>query len=201
MHINRRSFLLAAGCAVFARPALAGAIPLSELSRYFNGFETAQARFLHRNPDGSALRGTLHMRRPGRARFSYDAPENSLVIAGGSQVAIFDGRSNAGPNQYPLRSTPLGLILEKNVNLEDRRMVVAHGLHGGMTFVTLQDPERPQYGSIRLLFSAGPVALKGWIMRDDTGSETQITIEGMQYGMSLAASLFNISSESDRRRR
>lgn len=201
MRLNRRALMMGAACALIARPAVARTIPLSELSHFFNGFETAEGRFRQTHSDGSSLGGTLQMRRPGRARFSYDPPEHSLMIAGGSQIAIFDGRSNTGPSQYPLNSTPLGLILERNVNFQNRRMVVGHGMHRGMTFVTLQDPDRTQHGSISLLFSDAPVRLQGWIVRDDTGAETTIQIESMRFGVNMPASLFNITAEVDRRRR
>ena len=77
-------------------------------------------------------------------------------MAGGGQVAIFDGRSNQGPTQYPLSKTPLNLILERNVDFSNRAMVVGHTDDGTTTTVIAQDPENPQYGSIRLVFSAGP---------------------------------------------
>jgi len=61
--------------------------------------------------------GQIYIKRPGRIRFEYNAPDNSLMIAGGGQVAIFDPRSNTRPDRYPLNQTPLSIILERNVDL------------------------------------------------------------------------------------
>lgn len=183
------------------RPAFADRIPLSEISRYFNSFTTAEGEFTQINPDGTLATGRIYIHRPGRARFEYDPPEQSLVMAGGGQVAIFDGRSNQGPNQYPLSKTPLNLILERDVDFSNRRMVVGHTDDGTTTTVVAQDPENPQYGSIRLVFSAAPTELRQWVVRDDTGAETTVILGNMRFGNDLSALLFNITAEVDKRRR
>ncbi|NBB98407.1 MAG: outer membrane lipoprotein carrier protein LolA [Alphaproteobacteria bacterium] len=201
MSISRRSLFLSLPAFALVRPAFADRIPLSEISRYFNGFTTAEGEFTQINPDGSLATGRIYIRRPGRVRFEYDPPEESLVMAGGGQVAIFDGRSNQGPNQYPLSKTPLNLILERNVDFSNRRMVVGHTDDGTTTTVVAQDPENPQYGSIRLVFSTGPTELRQWVIRDDTGAETTVILGDMRFGNDLSAGLFNITAEVDRRNR
>jgi len=183
------------------RPALADRIPLDEISRYFNSFTTAEGEFTQINPDGSLATGRIYIRRPGRVRFEYDPPEESLVMAGGGQVAIFDGRSNQGPTQYPLSRTPLNLILEETVDFGNRDMIVDHMDDGTTTTVVAQDPENPQYGSIRLVFSAQPTELRQWVVRDDTGAETTVILGNMRFDGDLPALLFNITAEVDKRGR
>lgn len=201
MIISRRTLMLSLPALALARPAFADRIPLDEISRYFNSFTTAEGEFTQINPDGSLATGRIYIRRPGRVRFEYDPPEQSLVMAGGGQVAIFDGRSNQGPSQYPLRRTPLNLILERDVDFTNRDMVVGHTDDGTTTTVVAQDPENPQYGSIRLVFSADPTELRQWVVRDDTGAETTVILGNMRFGGALSAGLFNIPAEVDKRRR
>lgn len=183
----------------FALPAAAERIPLSELSDYFNGFETAQADFTQVNPDGSISTGRLYIHRPGRVRFEYDPPQESLVLAGGGTVAIFDPKSNQGPSQYPLRRTPLKLILARDVDLTREQMVVAHNSDGPTTSVVAQDPENPEYGTIRLVFTDDPVELRQWVVTDDTGRETTVIMEELRTGMELSSGLFSIQIEASRR--
>lgn len=201
MSITRRSLLMSLPALALVRPAHAERIPLDEISRYFNGFTTAEGDFTQINPDGTLSTGRIYIRRPGRVRFEYDPPEESLVMAGGGQVAIFDGRSNQGPSQYPLSQTPLNLILERNVDFSNRRMVVGHTDDGTTTTVIAQDSENPQYGSIRLVFSAQPTELRQWVIRDDTGAETTVILGNMRFGGDLSARLFNITAEVDKRER
>ena len=136
---------LIASCLVLASaaPALAEKLPLSAISRYLNGMQTAQAPFTQINDDGSLSTGTLYIKRPGRVRFEYDPPEKAVVVAGGGAVVIFDPKSNVEPETYPLSRTPLSIILARNVDLDRANMVTGHGFDGTATVVTAQDPENP----------------------------------------------------------
>ena len=186
---------------VAALPVRAESIPLSEITRYFSSFTTAQGGFTQINPDGTLSTGRIYIHRPGRVRFEYDPPERALVMAGGGQLAVFDGRSNQGPNQYPLRRTPLNLILGQNVDFARDRMVVDHFSDGTTTSVVAQDPEHPEYGNIRLVFSANPTELRQWVITDDTRAQTTVILNDLTFGSSLSARLFNITAEIDQRQR
>jgi outer membrane lipoprotein-sorting protein len=202
--MHRRTFLLASSATAIAAalPAHAAQIPLNRISSYLNALETAQAGFTQINPDGTISTGRLFIKRPGRARFEYDPPEEALVMAGGGQVAIFDGKSNLGrPEQYPLAQTPLSIILERNVNLARRNMVVGHTYDGTATTVVAQDPEHPEYGRIELNFTDNPVELRQWVVVDGSGARTTIILRDMTTGGDLRASLFNITYETQQRNR
>jgi outer membrane lipoprotein-sorting protein len=198
--MDRRTLFLSLSALALLGPqaAQAQAIPLAEISRYFNGFSTAQADFTQVNGDGTISTGKLYIHRPGRMRFDYAAPDNSLVIAGGGQVAIFDPKSNQPPQQYPLSQTPLNIILQPRVDFSRARMVVAHRSDGQTTTVVAQDPDRPEYGSIDLVFTANPTELRQWVIRDDNGTTTVI-LGDLQRGGSLSSFLFNITTETERR--
>lgn len=185
--------------ASIALPAVAEPISLNEISRYFNSFQTAQTDFTQVNADGSLVTGRLMIHRPGRIRFEYDPPEPTLVLATAGSVNIFDARSNAGPTSYPLNRTPLSLILGRTVAMDRARMVVAHGEDGPTTYVVAQDPNHPDYGSIRLVFSANPTELRQWIVTDDTGRETTVILGTLETGVQLGALMFSLESELSRR--
>jgi outer membrane lipoprotein-sorting protein len=200
--MNRRTVLLSLSAAVASpRAALAAPIPLDELSRYVNGLTTAEATFTQVNGDGTIATGRLWLRRPGRIRFEYDPPDDALVIASGGQVAVFDPKSNQPPEQYPLARTPLNLILAARVDLDRARMVLSHREEGPTTRVVAQDPERPEYGTIELVFTAGPVALRQWIVRDDAGSETTVILGTLARGGDIPARVFDFVAEIERRQR
>ena len=184
-----------------ALPAAAEKIPLSDLSRYLNALTTAEAEFTQINADGSIATGRMFIKRPGRVRFEYAPPERSLVIAGGGQVAIIDVKSNQPPEQYPLKRTPLNLILAANVNLAQAKMVVGHSEEGTTTRVRAQDPEHPEYGSIEMVFTAKPTELRQWVITDDSGSQTTIILGEMVKGGNLSPSLFSIPAPADSKNR
>jgi len=197
--MNRRLALLAPLAFLLPLPAAAEKISLAALSDYLNGLTTAEADFTQVNADGSISAGKLYIHRPGRVRFEYAPPDRSLVIAGGQQVAIFDAKSNQPPEQYPLKRTPLNLILAANIDLGRAKMVVGHSEDGTSTRVRAQDPEHPEYGSIELVFTANPVELRQWVITDDLGAQTTVILGEMQKGGKLGASLFDITSETQKR--
>lgn len=187
--------------AALSLPALADKIPLAQLSNYLNGLTTAQSEFTQINGDGSISTGTFYIKRPGRARFEYNPPDANLVMAGGGQVAIFDSKSDAPPEQYPLARTPLNLILARNVDLGRAKMVVGHSSDATTTAVTAQDPEHPEYGTIKMVFTGNPVELRQWVITDDSGSQTTVILGDLKKGGDLRASLFSITAETNKRMR
>ena len=200
--MNRRTFLMATGALLVAQPALAEKLSLNSISRYLNGIQTAEADFTQVNDDGTLSTGKLMLHRPGRMRFEYNPPEKLLVMAGGSQIAIFDGKSNVQQaERYPLKQTPLNLILERTVNLSARNMVVGHDYDGTSTTVVAQDPEHPEYGTIALKFTGGPVELRQWIVTDGQGARTTVILGELNKGVRLSPQLFNIVHEESSRRR
>lgn len=201
--MNRRTFLLATTALTLAGlPAQAEKISLDRISDYLNGIRMVEATFTQVNDDGTLATGRLYIRRPGRMRFEYDPPEKLLVMAGGSQIGIFDGKSNLKrAERYPLRRTPLNLILERKVNLRARNMVVGHEFDGTATVVVAQDPENPEYGTIELKFTADPVELRQWIVTDGQGARTTVILGDLRAVDSLPARLFDITAEEARRGR
>ncbi len=182
-----------------ALPAQAEKLPLAELSRYLNGLTTAEAEFTQINADGTIATGVIRISRPGKVRFEYAPPDRSLVMADGQQVAIFDPKSNQPPEQYPLRRTPLSLILAPKVDLGSAKMVVAHREDGPATRVTAQDPEHPEYGRIDLVFTANPTELRQWVITDDSGSQTTMILGDMRKGVQLSSNQFDIPTEALKR--
>ncbi|UXU75866.1 MULTISPECIES: LolA family protein [unclassified Paracoccus (in: a-proteobacteria)] len=182
-----------------AVPALAEKIPLNEISRYLNGIKTAVADFTQVNPDGSVSTGTVYIHRPNRVRFEYKG-DRTLVLASAGQVAVFDGKTKGGPQQYPLSKTPLSLILAPNINLGQARMVTSHTERKNTTVVTAQDPKHPEYGNIQLVFTANPTQLRQWVVTDDTGKRTTVILGDMKTGVGFKPSTFAIESEIARRR-
>ena len=175
-------------------PALADQIPLDDLSRYFAEMGEVRSDFTQINSDGTVSTGALMMHRPGRMRFEYN-DQDLLVIAGSQQLAIFDGRSNSRGEQYRLRDTPLWLILQRDVDLSRSDMVVSHSYDGTSTRVVAQDPDRPETGSLTLVFTSEPVELRQWIVTDNTGAETTVILASLERDVTLPSRLFSIRQE------
>ena len=113
MTFTRRSLTLALAAAPLAGPALAqtglSAADQALVARavaYLEGLDEAKARFVQTDARGRATTGQLFMKRPGKARFAYDAPSGLLVVSDGGVVSVQDKRLKTF-DQYPLAATPL----------------------------------------------------------------------------------------------
>lgn len=190
-----KQFLTALFCVLAAPAAYAQQLSLAEVSAYLNQLQTATGGFTQINGDGTISTGTIYIKRPGRVRFEYAAPDNSLVVAGGGQVAVFDPRSNLGPERFPLAQTPLSIILAANVDLGRASMVTGHTSDGTTTTITAQDPDRPEIGSIQMVYTGSPVELRQWIVTDETGTQTTVILNDLRAGGSIQDILFNIRAE------
>ncbi|OYV40136.1 MAG: hypothetical protein B7Z80_05440 [Rhodospirillales bacterium 20-64-7] len=179
---------------VFALPAFAQEIPLSNVSQYLNGLTTAEATFTQKNADGSVSSGTLYIHRPGRMRFEYDPPNKSLVIAGNNSVAIFDPKSNQPPEQYPLARTPLAMLLAPQITLSGPVTVTAFQHLPGELRVTIVDTKHPGQGSLTLTFQDNPIALRDVRMVDARGNTNRLMLRTVQTGITPPPGLFRLSS-------
>lgn len=174
-----------------AVPARADMLSLSDLSDYLNGIGSAQSRFVQISDDGSTSEGTLYIQRPGQARFEYDPPNGAVVIAGGGAVVIYDPKSNQGPESYPLKRTPLSVILADHIDLGRDSMVVDHRGDDAATVLTAQDPDNPDAGQIDLVFKPDPVRLAQWVITDSYGGQTVVVLEELASTGELSDLLFN----------
>lgn len=202
--MNRRSLVTLASATVLtaALPARASTpVPLPQISAYLQGLGEAQARFRQINADGSQSTGTLFLKRPGRARFEYDAPAEVLVMIGSGTVAIFDDRGDSNPESYPLRRTPLNVLLSRRVDLAGSDMITGHRRDGEFTTIIARDPDNPEYGTIALQFLEQPLRLAQWIIVGESGEQTVVELGPLETPEPLSAFLFDITYEKRQRER
>lgn len=190
------------GAAVFA-PTLAQGDPLAGLNAqqradldrvntYLNQLDRLQAGFMQIAPDGAVSRGNFFLNRPGRMRFEYAPPDDLLIIADGSSVAVREG-ADAMIDRYPIGSTPLSPLLADKVTLGSEREVVAVTRETGLLRVKLRDPKAPEKGEITLTFldrGGENMELRQWVVVDAQGLTTQIGLNDIRATGPLDPKLF-----------
>jgi outer membrane lipoprotein-sorting protein len=197
--MNRRALILALA-ALPAWPALAQSVDVSGIDRYLRSLRTAQGAFRQTNPNGSVQTGRLWLSRPGRVRFEYDAPKGAMVIADGTNVAVFDPKSTRVSSRYPLGRTPLALLLDADLTLSQPGLVrgAVRGAQG--VEITVVDPRSPNEGRLVMTFSENPVALRGWTTATKAGQRTTVALTDLDAGVAVDRSLFNIEMAEVRAR-
>ena len=156
---------------------------------YLESLTEATARFSQTDARGRASGGTLHLKRPGKARFAYDPPSGLLVVSDGGRVSMLDARLKTF-DSYPLIATPLSLLLARSIRL-DKGVAVTRVTRMSDGFsIAARDKGKQTAGAITLTFTDSPLALSGWTVTDAQGQPTHVQLLNLQRASGLNRSLF-----------
>jgi outer membrane lipoprotein-sorting protein len=171
------------------QPTPQDAADLGRIEAYLNAINTLKAHFLQVAPDGGMSQGTAWIERPGRMRFEYDPPAKILLMAGHGNL-VFEDHSIDQISEVPLSLTPLGILLADHISLSGRVTVVGFRRLPGQLQVTLVRSASPQDGSLTLVFTQDPLALRQWTVLDAQRRETHVTLYNVEQGVNLDPKLF-----------
>jgi outer membrane lipoprotein-sorting protein len=191
------SLTLAAGSAraetaVPAKLSAADRAAVTKVEKYLDGITTMSARFVQTASNGSVARGRFYLSRPGKMRFEYDPPTPVLLIATGTLLVYYDKELDQ-VSQVLLSSTPISVLVEKDVKFAGDVTVTGIARHPGTLRIRLTETENPDEGSITLVFTEAPLALRQWTVVDSQGIETTVTLSGVRFGQHLDPSLFHFN--------
>ncbi len=172
-----------------ADPESAHKATLDQVNAALNKISTLEGRFLQIAPNGALDEGAFYLRRPGRLRFEYDDPNPNLIVADGTWV-ILENRDLKTVDRYPLRATPLKLLLKKNVNLAKDAKITAVDRHPDALLVTARDDKDDAQGELTLIFSLPSFTLVQWVITDAQGLQTTIALRDVKKGTKINPALF-----------
>ncbi len=206
MRINLTNFLLAGLLAV--TPCMAADVgaadfgpedieALARISDYLNGIETAEGSFFQIAPDGSTDQGTFYLRKPGRVRFEYAAPNPNLIVADGSTIAI-ENSDLKTTDRYPLTDSPIRLLLSDDVDLATDPRIASVRREPGALSVTARQEDGLAPGEITIEFidSGTGLELRQWEVIDAQGLRTIIALTEFREGVTLSPALFIIEDQN-----
>lgn len=203
--MNRRHLIALAGAGLTASllpfqaaVAAVSQADLTRISNYLNGIGTMQGTFTQVGPDGDLSKGRFYLRRPGRIRFEYEPPNPTLIVADGFWVGVYDTQDKT-LDRFPLRETPLDLLLRDRVDLRREGAIQSVERSAGQMRVRAVDPDAPRQGSITMVFNDNPLELVQWIVTDQQGLTTTVALNGVRRNVQLSPDLFFIE-ESERGR-
>ena len=160
--------------------------------RYLNDISTLKARFIQISSNGAYAEGDVIIQRPGKMRFEYDPPHPVLIIANGLSLLFYD-REIKQASFLPLWETPLWFLIRKEVTLSEGIVVSAVEQSPGALRITITDKDLSETGSVTLVFSDRPLALKKWEITDAQGILTQVSLINPRYGIEVDPLAFDYS--------
>ena len=207
--VTRRTLCLAAACAL---PFLLGGAgqraperlreftseqqaQLTKINAYLNSLHTLKSNFVQLGPEGQLDQGTLYLEKPGRLRFSYQAPSPITIVATGGHVHVKNARLNT-VETYDLSDTPLGILLDNDINLMRNPAVLGVEEQNGALVVKARTSANRNQANIALVFSSPQIELRQWVVKDNQGGTTTVALSGMVTGVALDESLFDVPQKA-----
>jgi outer membrane lipoprotein-sorting protein len=172
---------------------------LANVSQYLTNLKFLKANFSQTNADGTTSSGSILIKRPGRMRFEYYKPDQTLVLVSAGALAIFDPKGDKAPISYPIRNNPISLILKSEVNLLSSGIVENYKVSIEEAILTIRDPKKPERGSVELVFSGAKPELKKFTIKNENGSSSSIFLEDLEYPQKINETLFSIALETNKR--
>ena len=188
--------LLIFGSILNAEPA-----SLIKVSQYLNNFKFLKADFSQINDDGTTSSGIIFIRRPGNMRFEYYKPDKTLILMSAGALAIFDSKGDEAPIIYPITNNPISLILKEKVDLLNSGIVENYKVDNKKAILTISDPNTPDRGSIKLIFSGSEPELEQLRIKNANGSSTSLSLKDIEYPNKINATLFSIQLETQKRQK
>lgn len=194
--LDRRTLSLSLIASALAGPALAQAglsaadqALVNRAVAYLEGLTEARGRFVQTDARGRSTTGELFMKRPGKARFAYDAPSGLLVVSDGDVVSVHDARLKTFES-YPLGATPLSLFLARTIRLDNGVAITRVARAANGFSITARDGRKETAGTITLSFTDSPLSLAGWTVTDAQGLPTRVQVQRLERANGLSKSLF-----------
>jgi outer membrane lipoprotein-sorting protein len=94
-----------------------------------------------------------------------------------------------------LGSTPLGILLQKHVDLAKEVRILSVERQPGVLRVKLQDKSGNAPGDLTLVFDEPNLQLRQWVVTDAQGLQTTVALRGVQSGLRADNALFVLRDE------
>jgi len=162
---------------------------IARIEAYLNSIKTLRTRFLQIAQNGDAAAGELTIARPGRMRLEYDQPQPTLLIANGTFLIYIDRHLDQTTHVF-LKNTPVGVLVAENIKLSGELTVTRFVREPGVVRVTLAKTTEAEEGTITLVFSDAPLALRQWVVVDAQGARTSVTLDALEYDVAVKSEMF-----------
>jgi len=164
-------------------------LALQRVAAYLNGIHTMAARFSQAAGNGGASSGEMYISRPGRMRFEYNPPSPITLLADTFYVYYWDKELHQ-VQQVGLKSTPAWFFLRDPINFSADSIVTRFERADNLIRVGVVERASPDSGSLTMVFTENPLALRQWTVVDQQGKSTTVTLSDVQYGVALDPKLF-----------
>lgn len=187
-----KKFLFVVFVALFsvASNAATDSALVQKAEQYLNSITGLTGKFVQ-TANGKQQNGDFSMLRPGRVRLDYDDMPVQL-ISDGSDLYFFD-KSLDQITTVPITSTPAGILVRKNIDLENADINVVETFDWKNSFALKMNLRGQEgLGSMTVVFDKSPVKLSSWTVVDATGAKTDVAFRGLKEKTNFGKNYFQI---------
>jgi outer membrane lipoprotein-sorting protein len=170
---------------------------LDRVSAYLNNIHSLKADFIQIGPDGSLDQGEIDIQKPGQIRFAFRPPSPMLIVATNGEIYVKNSRLNT-VDHYDLSDTPLGILLNENVDLKTNRSVLGVFEQNNALIVQARTALNQNRSNITLVFSLPALELRQWVVKDNQGGNTTVALGNLQIGAPLDPAVFAVPVKNPR---
>lgn len=164
---------------------------VDKAEKYLNAVTGLAGEFVQ-TANGKQQSGDFAMLRPGRVRLDYDDMPVQL-ISDGTDLYFFD-KSLDQITTVPITSTPAGILVRKNIDLENTDINVVETTDMKKTFaLKLNLRGQEGLGYMTVVFDKSPVKLNSWTVVDATGAKTEVKFVGLKEKTNFGKNYFQIA--------
>jgi len=173
---------------------------LKQFTDHLNSIQSLGGEFTQIGPRGRVSNGIFYIVKPGKMRFEYAPPNPLIIISDGTWLTV-KNRKRKKADQYPLTSTPLRLILDNNVNLHKEVKIDSLLTSDENTTITFRDRSTFASGSLVLVYDHKAKQLLQWVVIDERGRRTSVSLSNLKSGISVDKKLFKVKIPKSRRQK
>lgn len=163
---------------------------VTRAEKYLNSITGLTGDFVQTN-NGNRETGTFSMLRPGRVRLDYKRMPIQL-ISDGSDLYFYD-KSLDQITTVPLTSTPAGILVRKNIDLQNADIRVIDTMDTGSTFALKMNLRGQEgLGNMTVVFDKKPVALNSWTIVDAVGNRTNVAFNNLKTKTNFGKNYFQL---------
>ena len=180
--------LLLFACGVaHAEPATPQQIAFAE--EYLNGIHSIVSEFIQEAPSGDVSTGTFFLERPGKLRWQYNPPVPILIVVNKGSVAYYDAELDE-LSYLSDKDTLTSFLTRSDIKFSGDVVVTNAESVDKVLRITLVLKEKPDEGSMTLVFEEAPFLLRKIELTDAAKNVTRINLNNPQFGVAIDNKLF-----------
>jgi outer membrane lipoprotein-sorting protein len=195
MTFSKFALLFAPVALVATTPSIAqsSSEQMARVVQHMKAVATMSATFTQTDRSGRTLTGKLLLKRPGQVRFEYQKDVPLLIVADGRALTMVDYEVKQ-VQRWPIRNSPLAVLLDPGQDLARFGKILPTSTKEVIS-VEVRDPNRPEYGTITMIFvdkpgAPGGLTLNGWVALDSKNNRTTIRLNNITYNGAIAKNAF-----------